>query len=128
MRVPVGRAIRVGRGDEIVVHAKLTVPTTLGRLFVFASEGGSEFSPYVQNTDIVTDKPHMFTPMSLRLTPASPLKELSFTSDIDGKIRIMQEIDTNADARAKVRLQRRICPNLGWGEFLARKVMGAWPW
>lgn len=127
MRVPVGKALRVGPGDEVVVQARLPMSSKLGRLFVFASDGG-EYSPYTDDVDVVSDKPRMVTPMSLRLTPQNPLRELKFVSCVDGCIRIMQEIDTANEQRAKIRIHRKVCPSLGWREWVTRKFIRILPW
>ena len=128
MRVPVGNTLRVGRGDLIVVRGSLPSDGKLGRLFVFASENGAQFSPYVPNiADIVVvdGRPTMLAPLALRLVSERPYRQLRFKSDIDGFMRVMQEVDTPGDARAKVRLTRTINPDLGWIDWAKRKFT---PW
>ena len=131
MRVPVGKPVRVGPGDEIVVRGRLPDSAKLGRLFVFAKEDAAEqFSPYVQHFGVVTGdgKPHFYTPMSMRLDSYRREYEMSFVADIDGFIRIMQEVDTAKDQLVKVRIRRTICPDLGWKQWLARKLNGMFSW
>lgn len=127
MRVPASRALRVGPGDEVIIQARLPTPAKLGRLFVFASDGGP-YSPYVNDIDVPFDKPKMLMPLSMRLTQQSPKREMRFISSIDGRIRVMQEIDTVDDHLAKIRLQRNICPNLSWRMWVTRKLTGLLPW
>ena len=125
MRVPVGKTLRVGRGDKVTITGRLPTTAKLGRLFVFASENGAQFSPYVPNVAdiLVADgKPAMLSPLSLRLVTTRPEREISFMADIDGFIRVMQEIDTPQDAQAKVRLTRQVNPELGWIEWAQRKL------
>jgi hypothetical protein len=124
MRVEVGKTLRVGPGDEVVVRANMSPAAKLGRLFVFASENGAQFSPYVPNVAsmIVTEnKPAMLPPVMLRLTEARPTRRVSFVSDIDGFVRVMQEVDSADDPKVAVRLSRRINPELGWIDWLERK-------
>ena len=132
MRVKASRALRVGRGDEVIIRARLPAGQSLGRLFVFASENGSRFAPYVpQLTDLVLTPegaPQMRTPLSLRLTPAHPLRTLALISDIDGSFCIMQEIDRKTDPRAKIKMERTICPHLPWQQRLYRRLTGMVPW
>jgi hypothetical protein len=93
MRVAVGRKLRVGPGDEVVIQGYLPPTAKLGRLFVFASEGGAEFSPYVPNVAdmlVVNDRPLMLSPLSLRLTEHYRDRNISFVADIDGYVRVMQ--------------------------------------
>jgi hypothetical protein len=127
MRVPVGKTLRVGRGDEVVIRGQL--PTgRLGRLFVFASENGSKFSPYVPNVaDIILadGRPRMLSPLSMRLIGERADREIKFTADIDGFIWVMQEIDTVDDPRATVKLSRTINPDLGWIDWVKRRFT---PW
>ena len=128
MRVPVGNTLRVGPGDEVVVRGTLPPPGKLGRLFVFASENGAKFSPYVPNVAeiIVSDgRPTMLTPLSMRLVGEFTDRQMSFKADIDGFIRVMQEVDEDGDPRAKVKLTRRINPDLGWIDWAKRKFT---PW
>lgn len=125
MRVQAARAIRVGPGDGVVVRGQLPASSKLGRLFIFASEGGAKFSPYVRGVaDMVVHNgmPPMLTPLSLRLVEGQPVRQLSFVSDIDGFICVMQEVDTPDEPRAKVRLTCRINPELKWNQRLWRKL------
>jgi hypothetical protein len=94
-------------------------------MFLFASEKGAEFSPYVQHVaDMLVDdgKPTMMTPISLRLTPKVPVREMVFVSDIDGFFCMMQEVDNADEPLADVRLKRRVDPNLGWTDWFKRKM------
>ena len=125
MRVSVGKALRVGPGDEVRVVARLRQEATLGRLFVFAKEGQNEFSPYAPMLDVmINDRPPILTPLMLRLTDRQPMRELQFAADFDGYIQIMQEIDTAKDPLARIKLRRTICPRLGWRDWLVRSL----PW
>lgn len=134
MRVAIGKALRVGPGDEVVVTARLSPPASLGRLFVFVKQrGDSGYSPYVPAPVLIPgaikldDKPPMQMPLYIRLTSNSPLRELKFDSDVDGSICVMQEIDTFDDPRVAVKLQRRICPSLPWKDRLIRRLTGLLP-
>jgi hypothetical protein len=123
--VSAARAVRVGPGDRIVIRGQLPHDGKLGRLYVFASENGAPFSPYVHgvaNMLAVNGQPQMMSQLSLRLVPAHPVRELSFVSDIDGFICIMQEVDALTDPRAKIRIACTINPELGWKDWLKRKV------
>ncbi|WP_156435238.1 hypothetical protein [Bradyrhizobium lablabi] len=129
MRVAVGRAIRVGPGDQVVVRGQLAA-AKLGRLYVFACERGNDhFSPYVPDmSSLVGSEPKLLSTMALRLTEDRPEREISFVSDIDGFVRIMQEVDTAKDPRAKVKLTRTICPDLPWPERMLRLITGILTW
>lgn len=125
MRISVGNTLRVGPGDKVVISGRLPPDAKLGRLFVFASENGAKFSPYVPHVaDVVVadGRPSIMTPLSLRLVDSRPEREISFVSDIDGFIRVMQEIDTLNDPRAKVKAARMINPDLSWTQRLKRKL------
>ena len=130
MRVSIGRALRVGPGDEVVIRGQLPAQAKLGRLFVFAKEGEADYSPYVANVRekmAVGDMPQMLSPMMLRLDSYRRQSEISFTADIDGYIRVMQEID-KGDPKAVVKLTRTICPHLSWKDRMLRKLSGARAW
>jgi len=125
MRVPVGKPLRVGRGDEVVIRGQLPPSGKLGRLFVFASENGAQFSPYVlhaADVPVADGKPSMMSPLVMRLVGERPTRQLTFKADIDGFISVMQEIDTKDDPRAKVKLSRTINPDLGWIDWAKRKL------
>jgi len=125
VRVPATRAVRVGPGDRIVIRGQLPRDSKLGRLYVFASENGAPFSPYVHGVAsmlALNGQPQMMSQLSMRLVPAVPVRELSFVSDIDGFIRIMQEVDSVGEPWAKVRIECTINPELGWKDWLKRKV------
>ena len=125
MRASVGKALRVGPGDEVHVVARLRAEATLGRLFVFAKEGQNEFSPYAPMIDVmINDRPPVLTPLMLRLTSLTPMRELRFAVDFDGYVQIMQEIDYKTDPLARVRLTRIVCPHLSWREWFVRSL----PW
>jgi hypothetical protein len=125
VRVTVGNTLRVGPGDHVVIRGQLPAAAKLGRLFVFASENGAQFSPYVPHVAdilVANGKPAMLSPLSLRLVGAQPIRQLSFTADIDGFVRVIQEVDTPKDVRANVKLIRRINPDLGWIDWAKRKI------
>ena len=132
MRVAVGKKVRVGPGDEVVIRGQLAHNAKLGRLFVFAKEGDVEFSPYVQNVcnllAVSGDRPQIFTPMHMRLDSAKPQREISFTADIDGWIRVMQEVDRPNDVKAIVKIERTMNPALPWMQKLSRKISEMIPW
>jgi hypothetical protein len=126
LRVTVGRPLRVGPGDKVVVQARLPAASKLGRLEVFSRQNGSGYSPYVLGVaDMMAlhGKPQMMKPLMLRLTSGQPIRELVFTADIDGHIRVMQEVDALDEPKARVRLS---CPDLGWHKRVYRWVIG-WP-
>ena len=125
MRVPVGKPLRVGHGDEVVIRGQLPPTGKLGRLFVFASENGAQFSPYVPNVAdimVANGKPTMLTPLSIRLIGEYSDRQIKFKADIDGFISVMQEIDAKDDPLAKVKLSRTINPDLGWVDWAKRKI------
>jgi hypothetical protein len=125
VRLPATKAIRVGPGDQVIVRGQLPASVKLGRLYVFASEKGAPFSPYVHGVAdmlVANGRPQMMSQLSMRLVPAVPVRELSFVSDIDGYICIMQEVDTAAEPGAKVRVVCTINPELGWMDWLKRKA------
>jgi len=131
MRLPTGKAIRVERGDIVTLHARLPASTQaqLGRLYVFSKEGEAEFSPYVSGTEnTINGGLMLMKPVSLRLTTGQPVRAMSFASDIDGFICVMQEVDTAKDPLAKVKLQRKINPELPWQQRVARKLQGMFSW
>jgi hypothetical protein len=127
MRVAVGKALRVGPGDEVLIRGQLPSNSRLARLFVFAKESNGQFAPYVANLLAVAvgDTPRMHMPMSLRLDSYRNEKEISFVSDFDGSVQVMQEIDTAKDPRAIVKIKRKINPHLSWKEKLTRRFL-AW--
>lgn len=112
MRVTCGRRVRVGPGDRLVVVARLHRDSKgLGRLFVFARAiGDAEFSPYVPNVEAMPsfNEPKMLSPMALRLTYAHPQRQLEFVSDIDGWVRLMQEVDGPKDPRCRIKWRRTV--------------------
>jgi hypothetical protein len=132
MRVAVGKKVRVGPGDSVVIRGRLTADAKLGRLFVFAKEGDAEFSPYVENIGdmlaVSGDRPQMYTPMSMRLDSFKPEREISFIVDIDGWIRVMQEVDRPNDTKAIIKIERTMNPNLPWVQRLSRKLSEMIPW
>jgi hypothetical protein len=130
MRLKIGRALRVGPGDRVVIRGQLAA-AKLGRLFVFAKEGEAEFSPYVTNVReklAVGGEPRMLSPMALRLDPQRPQGEISFVSDIDGYICVIQEVDTAKDPKVKVTLKRQVCPDLPWLAKVSRHLSGILSW
>lgn len=130
MRVAASAQLRVWPGDEVIITARLPCASELSRLFVFAREGDASYSPYVPGIAdalMVNGYPQMMNMLSLRLTRQHSLRELKFTADINGWITVMQELDGKADPLAKIRLQRRINPNLPWHAQLVRKIIGLFP-
>jgi hypothetical protein len=125
MRVQVGNTLRVGPGDQVVIRARLPAAAKLGRLLVFASENGAQFSPYVQNVAemlVANGKPTMLAPLSMRLVGSESTRTNTFTADINGFVRVMQEVDGLDDVRAVVKMTRTINPNLGALARLQRKL------
>jgi len=124
VRVAASKAIRVAPGDEITIRGQLPASSGLGRLFVFASEGGASFSPYVKGVSNMAlndnGQPFMLTPLTMRLVRAQPTRQLTFVVDIDGFIKVMQEVDHQTDPIARVRVMRRINPKLGWKDWITR--------
>lgn len=113
MRLPVTKALRVKPGDLIVVRASLPVGGKLARLYAWVKQDGdNEFSPYVQGLNeniVVLDSdghPHMFQTIYMRLVEQRPSNSISFMADFNGKIVIIQEVDTKNDKVANVRLER----------------------
>jgi hypothetical protein len=128
MRVPVGKTLRVSPGDEVVIRGTLPAAAKLGRLFVFASENGAKFSPYVPNVAdilVANGQPTMLSPLSIRLLTERADRQIKFKADIDGFIQVMQEVDEATDPLAVVKLSRTINPDLGWIDWAKRKFT---PW
>lgn len=114
-----------------MIRGQLAAGAKLGRLYVFAKEGDAEFSPYVENIGdllAVNGPPRMYSPMSMRLDSGKPEREISFTADIDGWIRVMQEVDRPKDTKAIIKIERTINPNLPWQQRLTRKLSGLIQW
>src|SRR5579864_8325987 len=132
MRVIASRQLRVGPGDLVEIRGQLRSNSRLARLFVFAREGNVEFSPYVVNVKeklmVVGDKPQMYSPMSMRLDSHRSQHAISFASDIDGYVKVMQEVDCKEDQTAKVTLKRKINPDLPWHSRVLRWFEGMSPW
>jgi hypothetical protein len=128
MRVEVGRQVRVSPGDIIVIRGCLAPDSKLSRLYVFAKEGDVQFSPYVEGLHeklmVSGERPQMYTPLSMRLDGHRPQHEISFVADIDGWIRIMQEVDRAHDSKAVVRIKRTVNPSLPWWQRLRRLLSG----
>ena len=86
MRVPVGKTLRVSPGDEVVIRGTLPPPGKLGRLFVFASENGAKFSPYVPNVAdilVANGMPTMLSPLTMRSRmPRASFRISSMSSSI----------------------------------------------
>jgi hypothetical protein len=121
----------VSPGDEVFVLGKIEEPSRLGRLYVFAKNGDAPaFSPYVPNVTELAELPTpiLLSPMSMRLTDSAREKQISFTADIDGYVRVMQEVDRPDDPKAKVTLKRKICPDLPWITRISRRLGGILPW
>lgn len=124
--------LRVGINDAITLHTRLPAGAALGRLFVFARErGNDEFSPYVREltAKLQTDdgRPSLLTPMMLRLTEQNNARTLQFTSDIDGWLRVMQEVDTAlGEPKVLVRWSRKIAPQLPWLQRIKRYAGELW--
>jgi hypothetical protein len=97
----------------------------LGRLYVFAREGGDpEYSPYIPGLASMPEfeTPTMTSPLYVRLSSARPEHQISFKSDIDGWVRIYQEVDEAKDARADVRWKYLVDPDLPWTQRLSRHL------
>ena len=110
----------------MVIRGQLPPDGKLGRLVVVASENGAQFSPYVLNVAdmmVANGQPLMLSPLALRLVSVhAPDRKLSFVSDIDGYVRVMQDVDTADEPKAVVKLTCKINPNLGWAAWLKRKT------
>jgi len=124
MRVPAGPRLRVGPGDEVSLLAKLPGSAPLGRLYVFARQDGEEYSPYIPGLALMPEyeMPTMNQPIHMRLTAARRESEVTFKSDIDGWVRIYQEVDADKDARVNVRWKYQVDPDLPWMERMKRHV------
>ena len=124
MRLPASKPLRVRPGDEVLVRARLSKASRLGRLFIFAREGEETFSPYVPGISNlpVGEEPRMMSPVSLRLADTNPSRTASFVSDIDGYVCVMQEVDLKSDPLARVSLRRKINPQLPWTQRAKRTL------
>ena len=123
MRVPAGRRLRVGPGDAIVLLARLPGPSVLGRLYVFAREGTEpEYSPYIPGLASTPEfeMPTMNSPLYVRLTETRRESEITFKSDIDGWVRIYQEVDAEKDTRVAVKWKYQVDPDLPWTQKMLR--------
>lgn len=128
MRVAASKSIRVGPGDKIAIQAQLPAMARTSRLYVFAKGKGEEFSPYVANIGLMVSNgaPQMLSPMSMRLAEKAPQKSISFVSDLDGHVCVMQEVDTKDELLAKVKITRTLNPDLSWRERIIRSISGLW--
>jgi hypothetical protein len=128
MRVTCGRRVRVGPGDRLVAVARLPHDSKgLGRLYVFARTlGDTDYSPYVPMLQGLVElaQPQMLSPLSLRLTSAQPQRQLSFTSDIDGWVRLMQEVDAEKDPRCAIKWTRTVSPELSYRDRFVHLLRG----
>lgn len=127
MRVVASKSKRVSAGDQVIVRGTLPKHSTLGRLYVFAKTGDMEFAPYVANVASIPLKdgyPQMLSPLSLRLSQSRPQHEVSFTSDLDGYIQVMQEVDDFHEPRASVKIKRVVNPDLPWAGRMVRHITG----
>lgn len=124
MRVPAGPRLRVGPGDEVSLLAKLPGSAQLGRLYVFAREGGEEYSPYIPGLADMPEfeMPTMNQPIHVRLTDARRESEVTFKSDIDGWVRIYQEVDGLNTPRVAVKWKYQVDPDLPWMERMKRHM------
>ena len=125
MRVPAGRRLRVGPGDAVILLARLPGQLSLGRLYVFAREGeDAEYSPYIPGLASAPEyeMPTMMSPLYVRLTQSQPEREMSFKSDIDGWVRIYQEVDAPEDTRVPIRWKYKVDPGLPWHKRLLRHM------
>jgi len=124
MRVPTGRRLRVGPGDAVILLARLPGSAQLGRLYVFAREGDEDYSPYIPGLASIPEyeTPTMMSPLYGRLTETRRECEISFKSDIDGWVRIYQEVDEAKDARVAVRWKYIADPDLPWPQRMLRRM------
>ena len=109
MRRTVTKAIKVQPYDEVIVRAALPPDSRLARLYVWAKQSKSnEFSPYAVGQEgggiVLNGQPIMLTPLNIRLVEQRPSHQISFRSDIEGQIVIVQEVDTRDDKVAEVNL------------------------
>lgn len=130
MRKVVTRAIKVQPGDEVIIRAALYVEQTLARLYVWARQTeDTEFSPYVQGLSVesvsLNTTPQMHKPLSLRLIPKKRSDKVSFISDIEGQIVVVQEVDSIRDKTADVKIELVMGGNSRF-EHLKRRVL-EWP-
>jgi len=117
----------VGPGDAVVLLARLPDPSVLGRLYVFAREGGEpEYSPYIPGLADMAEfsAPTMSSPLYMRLTEARREGKISFKSDIDGWVRIYQEVYGDRDTRVAVRWKYQVSPDLPWTHRVLRYLRG----
>lgn len=128
MRRTATKAVKVEPGDAVVVRATLPPASGLARLYVWAKQTGSnQFSPYVQNTDAVAKDgmPQMLSPLSMRLVEQRPSHRISFVSDIEGQVVIVQEVDTREDKLAEVTLDLSMATKSKLNRFKRR--LTEWP-
>lgn len=110
MRVVVTRAIKVQPGDQVIVRAALSSGLQLARLYVWARQKeDTDFSPYVlglgEEQVSLNDTPQMHKPLSMRLVSRKRSDKISFVSDIEGQIVVVQEVDSVNDKVADVKLE-----------------------
>ena len=129
MRVAVGKALRVGPGDEVLIRGQLPSNSRLARLFVFAKESNGRFHPllspicWLHRRGRYSADAHANV---VRLDSTGTKKKRSFRDrDFDGFVQVMQEVDTAKDPRAIVKIKRKINPHLSWKEKLTRRFL-AW--
>jgi hypothetical protein len=66
------------------------------------------------------ETPTMSSPIHIRLTDARRESEVTFKSDIDGWVRIYQEVDGDKVPRVDVRWKYQVDPDLPWIERVKR--------
>jgi len=128
LRKTATKAVRVQPGDEIIVRAVLPPELGLARLYVWARlSDDANFSPYVQNTDVIAKDglPQMLSPLSMRLVSQRPAHKISFVADIKGQIVIIQEVDTHEDRIAEVSLDLIMAATSRLNRFKRR--LTEWP-
>jgi hypothetical protein len=109
MRVDLHKVASAGRGDTVVVTAKLPRDQHFARLEVWSATPGFELSPHVFTHQLLVNdsegRPQMVTPMGITLHEKRREYHFEFVTDEDLDFVIRQDIDVADDPRAKAKVK-----------------------
>jgi hypothetical protein len=130
VRLVVTKAVKVQPGDEVIIRAALSSGTSLARLYIWARQKeDTQFSPYVQGlgAEVVSPggSPQMHKPLSMRLISKKRSDKVSFISDIEGQIVVIQEVDSIRDKTADVKIELVMVNDSSLARFKRR--ITEWP-
>lgn len=119
MRRPLTRKARAPKGSRVSCVCSLPAGQNQAVLSVFTGTPGFDLSPYVNPEQIgitYDGLPVMIQPMYRTLRPEFPAHTFEFTAHEDIYVQIMQDVDvaTDASAKAKVKVDGKLAPKIGW--------------